>query len=705
MGKKKHSVKRQPDNSSQNASNTPEKRTLYSTTRTKVYMVLFLAFVVFVLYSNSLESPFIFDDLHNILDNPHIHLTELSLEGLISAGFQSPSNRPVANISFALNYYFHEYNIMGYHLVNVLIHITTGILLYFFVKFTLNMPSFRFESRLYHWIPFFTALIWLVHPIQTQSVTYIVQRMNSMAAMFYVLSLLLYVTARRTSAKRKKWFLFSGCIISALLALGSKEIAATLPLMIFLYEWYFFQDLSKTWLKNHRSFLISVMILVLFVAFLFLGPHPVEKIVSSYNLRDFDLTQRVLTQFRVMIFYLSLLIFPHPTRLNVEHDFPLSHSLFDPLTTIFSMGIVMGLFGLSLFIAKKQRILSFCILWFLGNLVIESSVIPLEIVFEHRLYLPSMLIILVTVTAVIRYLKPTWLGMGLLFFAVILFSSWTFERNAVWRDPEILWRDCIEKSPQKARPYCNLGTVLMSQGRLDEAIGFFSEALRLKPKYDKVHSNMGMLFLRQGRLNEAMDHCLKAFKIKPDSLGAHNTMGSILAAQGRLDEAITHYSEALRIKPDSAESHQNMGNVLLRQRKFNEAIDHYVEALRIKPDYAEAHKAIGFVLAAQGRLDEAITHYSEALRIKPDNAEIHQNMGNVLLRQRKFNEAIDHYVEALRIRPDYAEVHNALGAIFASQGRLDEAITHYSEALRIRPDFTPAKNNLDKALANQNQIE
>jgi len=156
-----------------------------------------LVVLAFLIYSNTLGSPFVFDDAPNIQENPHIRLTKLTLEGIKNAGLQnSSSNRPVANISFALNYYFHQYHVLGYHLVNILIHAAAGFFLYLLVKTTMNLPSLRSRYGSHEWIPLFTVLIWLVHPIQTQSVTYIVQRMNSIAAMFYVLSLLLYAKAR-----------------------------------------------------------------------------------------------------------------------------------------------------------------------------------------------------------------------------------------------------------------------------------------------------------------------------------------------------------------------------------------------------------------------------------------------------------------------------------------------------------------------------
>ena len=274
-------------------------------------MLSCLAILVFLIYSNTIQGPFTLDDKRNIQDNPHVRLTKLTLEGITRAGLESPaSKRPVANISFALNYYFDHYNVVGYHLVNVLIHITTGILLYLFAKTTLNIPSLRSRYATDRRIPFFTAFLWLVHPIQTQSVSYIVQRMNSMAAMFYVLAFLLYVRGRLAKKEQRRWPWFVGCAFAGMLALGSKEIAATLLFFILLYEWYFFQDLGMAWLKRHLPHIIGALILLGLLTFLYLGSSPLEEILSGYQYRGFTLAERVLTEFRVVIFYISLLIFP-----------------------------------------------------------------------------------------------------------------------------------------------------------------------------------------------------------------------------------------------------------------------------------------------------------------------------------------------------------------------------------------------------------
>jgi tetratricopeptide (TPR) repeat protein len=667
MGKKKTKKGPRLSPPSQSKADSPREYEGFYGRLREVLILFFLAFIAFSIYSNTLGTPFIFDDVVNIQNNTHIRLTSLTLGGITEAGFESGSKqRPVPYITFALNYYFHRYAVGGYHVVNILIHIITGIFLYFLVRATLNLPTLRSKYETYKWLPFLTTLIWIVHPLHTQSVTYIVQRMNSMAAMFYVLSLFLYVKARMTDEKRKKWTLFSACILSGLLALGSKENAATLPFFIVLYEWYFFQDLSKDWLRRNLKYFLGVVALIGLIAFMYLGMSPWGEVIDQRDFlnNEFTYTERVLTQFRVVIHYMSLIILPHPSRLNLDYDFPLSHSLTDPITTLLSMAAIAGLIALGIYLAKKERLLSFCILWFLGNLVIESTFIPLAVIFEHRTYLPSMFVSLLAVSLGFRYIKPQRAKAAALCVAIVVimvYAVWTYQRNSTWSDKVTLWGDCVVKSPKKPRSRLNLAMALESQGRLDEAMSQYHEALR----------------------------------INPDFWVAHYDLARALFRQQRFEEAISHYYEALRINPDFADTHYNLGEALMLQERFEEAIRHYRKALEIKPDFAKAHNNLGIALEKQGRPREAIDHYLEALRIKPDLAEAHYNMGNVLMRQGRTEEAIRYYYKTLRANPDYLGAHYNLGVALAMGGDRKGAAFHFSEVLRLDPDNFRARQALE----------
>jgi len=658
----------------------------------KFFFILIIGLIGSAIYANTLHVPYFLDDTPNIRDNHHIRLIHLSLKGLLEAGFESPlSSRPVANISFALNYYLGGSSLFGYHLVNILIHIITGLLLFLLFNTTLRLywrplpgvANLRIPTVSWapdHWfrrldpmlVSFGATILWLVHPVQTQSVTYIVQRMNSMAAMFYLLCILLYARGRISQKQRTHnaeatsthpYILFAGSLIAGLLALGTKEIAATIPFFILLYELYFFQNLSWSWVTRNYLYVGIVLVLFFITAAIYMGNHPWDKILAGYAGRDFTLEQRVLTEFRVVIFYLSLLIFPHPSRLNLEHDYALSHSLLDPATTILSLGFILVLLGISIYLAKKDRILSFCILWFLGNLVIESSVIGLEIIFEHRLYLPSMFLILAAVILIYRYLQPKRLQVMILSTVVIVFAFWTFERNKVWQDEVIFFSDCVQKSPNKARPRNALGGALFDQGKVEEAIAQYTDSLQLDPDYASAHYNLGIA----------------------------------LAETGNSTEAIKHYNEALRLNPKETSVLTNLGIELYAAGKIGEAMEHYSKALLVDPYFVNAHIHLAIALAGLGKNSEAIDHYSEALRINPVSTEAHINLGNILLKEGKIKEALWHYSKVLEINPKNALAYNNLGTIVFQMGNYDQAIVLFKEALNINPDFLNAQNNLKSA--------
>jgi len=539
--------------------------------------VLLLAAAVFAAYANSLDGQFIFDD-SRIYNNQHIRITSLDWDSLSQAALASkPVTRPVANLSFALNYYLHGYNVQGYHLVNVCIHLLTGLLLYLLLVATMQTPAFcNLDKRVgderlpYEWLAFLAALLWLVHPLQTQSVSYVVQRMNSMAAMFYLASMLCYVRARLHGARVGKLVLSAASVGCGLLALGCKETSATLPVFVFLYEWYFMQDLDMGWLKRRLPVLALVAGLSAGAAVLFLGWQPLDSILASYGGRDFTLPQRLLTEMRVIFLYLSLLIFPHPSRLTLDHDLLLSTSLVQPISTLFAAAGLIAMVGAAVWSGRRHRLLSFAILWFLGNLIIESSFIALEIVFEHRLYLPAMFLFFVVVVEAYRLLHPRFIKVGLAVAVAlaVLLGFWTFERNKVWHDPISLWSDSVAKAPNKARPRNNLGVALKKAGYLREAAEQYLAVIALDPNFIEAYVNLGNIYQAESRLDEALAMYYKAMDLNGGYAVIHKCIGEIMLKQGKYSRATMYFSEAVRLQPDDAEARSSLQYAQWMWRRF-----------------------------------------------------------------------------------------------------------------------------------------
>lgn len=626
-----------------------------------------LAIAIFILlgvliYANTIESPFYFDDEPNIIKNRHIRLTKLTLENLVNAGFKSPcARRPVVNISFALNYYVHQYDVKGYHIVNLFIHILNATLLYLLFLKTLSSFSRKGCCSTYNnctieeirILAFFATLLWMVHPVQTQSVTYIVQRMNSMAALFYLLSLLLYYHGRSsmmryrthpTSKAKQTRFSpmvivsFIGAFFSGMLAIGSKEIAATLPVFIGLFEWYFFSATGKWHFKRKAFIGIFIFVAMVMVIFIYLGKTPWQGILAGYNQRDFSLGQRLLTQSRVIVFYITLLTFPYPSRLNLTHDFPLSDSLIAPLTTLPSILAIVGLIAIGVYGRRKSMLISFAVFWFLGHLVIESSFIPLEIIFEHRLYLPSMLFGLIIVLYVRRMIPSVRIRYTCLTIMVSVLALWTYQRNAVWQDDIHLWQDCVKKAPRTPRGYTNLGNAYLNHKHFNKAIAAYEKALEIDPQDSMTHSNLGNAWLTGGDVRKAIRHYRAALKIAPENAAAHSNLGVAFNTLGDYDKAIHHFNQAVTLDPNRMEIYNNIGNILARQNKLEGAIRYYRKAIEIKPLYAKAHYNLGNALVRKRSFHEAIAHYRKALQISPDYSEAKRNLEYVLERFRYSEE-------------------------------------------------------------------
>jgi hypothetical protein len=353
--------------------------------------ILIIAGVALAGYSNTFYAPFQFDDRPNISENPNIQIKVFSMDriGQLIKYTYRESIRIFSYFTFVLNYYFGGTNVFGYHLVNLIIHVIAGILLYSFLILTFDLPSLKEKyGAISYRVALFASLLFISHPIQTQSVTYVVQRMASMAGMFYLLCMVLYIKGRLSTGKGRVLFLI-GAVLTYLLGVFSKENVAILPVFIVLYEFYFFRnfDLSPNGKKILFISIGSLFILGV-LGFLLWGERYIQLIIEGYKYRDFTLLERVLTQFRVVLYYLTLLIYPHPSRLNLDYDFRISKTILDPPTTLISIAIIVGLIGYSIWIAKKRPMISFFVLWYFGNLVIESSIFPLEMVYEHRLYLP-----------------------------------------------------------------------------------------------------------------------------------------------------------------------------------------------------------------------------------------------------------------------------------------------------------------------------
>jgi len=545
-----------------------------------VITIVFILASTFLAYSNTFNSSWHLDDLMNITENRNIRIDSFSsseLDLLLRKSFNA--RRFIANLSFAVNYYFHKYDVFGYHLVNIIIHILTAITVYFFTLLTLSRTFLKDSyGKHAYLIASCTAIIFAAHPVQTQSVTYIVQRMASMAALFYLLSMVFYIKGRLSAGTRRILF-FTLSIITAFLAFGTKENTVVLPYMIFLYELFFFNRVRFTEMKRPVLFLVPLIAVLLVGVYMLLSPDYLSHLLNKYSIRDFTMAERLLTEPRVVLYYLTLLVFPLPSRLNLDYDYPVSHSLFDPPTTFISIIIIAGLILFSIIRSKKMPLFSFFIIWYFANLAIESSIFPLEIVFEHRVYLPSVGFIVLAVVSTIRvfeyikvksaiddlYLK--WTGICLIAIVTALLFAGTYQRNFIWKDEYTLWSDVLKKSPNKARAHFNLGDFYKNSGRYNEAESEWKISLRLEPKFSFAHSNLANVYFMKNEYEKAEYHYLQAIKLMKDNSEALYNLANLLTQTGRPEEALIYYEKFIKSPSDEYELQKKRSNLRIQQIK------------------------------------------------------------------------------------------------------------------------------------------
>lgn len=563
-----------------------------------------------IAYSTSFRGQFVLDDLTNILNNPYMEAAQLHYPALRDAVFEGPSSRrPVSKLTLALNYCAGGDHVWGYHAVNLAIHLACGGMVYL-----IGLAMFRsvgLDERQAFWAALTAALVFVSHPIQISAVTYIVQRMTSLAAMFYLAALLLYIHGRDSgNARRRKW-LWGAAGLCWLLSLGSKENAVTLPLAIWLYEAYFIRKLDPQYLKRSLKIFIPVCGIIALV--IFATPAVREMVIGGYEARSFTLGERVLTQFRVVALYLSLLVWPAPGRFCLTHDMAVSHGWFDPPTTLACFFLLAGLVVLGMFTAQRWPVVSFGIFWTLLHLGLESSIIPLELAYEHRMYLPMAGIAWAAAWALFHWVRDwRWAG-TIAAVVVMLLTAFTYERNMVWWNSDSLWKDVLVKYPENARAYNNLGSTQVLRGNLGEGRRYFEMALSRDDKYPDAHYNLATVLDAQGQVDAAVASYERAIELKPDFFQAHNNLGNKRAQQGQLDDAIEHFKIALKYGHRFAVAHNNLGNALNLRGEYEDAIAEYRKAIKIDPVYAQAHFGLANVLASQGMRSDAIEEYRQAL--------------------------------------------------------------------------------------------
>ena len=642
-------------------------------------------------YGNSLSAPFLFDDAGAIVTNDTIRGG-----GPIWKPFCPPSygctvsGRPVLNVSFAVNYALSGLNVLGYHVVNLAIHLAAALVLFGIARRTAALlpglsprPAARARdkktlragavdvdrpSSAATAVAVAVALLWAVHPLQTESVTYVAQRAESLMGLFYLLTLYCFIRGEG-SPRAIVWHAASAA--ACLLGMATKEVMVSAPLIVLLYDRTFLAGSFREAWRRHRGYYLALAATWLVLAGLVIGT---GLLAQNYGKQQpssqwFTWWEYLATEPGVIVHYLRLAFWP--SGLCLDYNWPAAKTL---AAVLLPAILLLTLLVLTIWALVKTPAWGFLGAWFFLILAPTSSFLPVQgaAAFEHRMYLPLLAVIGSVVAGAClagqwlarrRIASLATLGTGgacLAACAAVALGAATFQRNATFRSDLSIWRDTVAKAPGSYRAHTNLGVVLAGHGQFNEAVNEYHRALDVMPDDYETHYNLGNALAHGRQFDEAVAEYRRTLDINPNYVGAEINLGLALAGHGEVDEAIVHYKKALKIQPRRADAHFNLANAL----------------------------------AGRGNGDEAILHYREALEIQPADFDTQHDLANLLARRGQFDEAIEHYRKALEIDSSHIQAHGELGDCLACQGKIDEALAQYRAALDLavsRKDETMAR--------------
>ena len=662
---------------------------------------LLISVVGVLIYSNTLGSSFHFDDESSITANTAIK----NLADLRAIWSFSPA-RFITYLSFAVNYHFGGLNVLGYHIISILIHIAAALTVWQLALRLFRTPAFE-QGGILRKAPLLAlgaGLIFVAHPIQTQAVTYIAQRAASLATLFYALSLTFFISARIAQIQDRNRlhfivpYVLSGA--TGLLALFSKETAFTLPFAMILVEFFFLQTERKVnWKFAGGALVLFSLALIALVRF---------NLISLVDTTDVSRQEYLFTQFRVVLSYVQLLIVP--VGQSVDHFVAASSGLFEAKTFL-SLVVLVLLVLLALWLFPRNRMLSFGIFWFFLTLLPESSIIPIkDYMFEHRLYLPMIgvaLSIVSLVDLVIGGRTADRFVIALVCYIALL--GWlAFERNSVWKDDITLWTDVIDKTPMNPRAYHNRGRAFADRDRVNEALSDYNIAIALAPDLGPPHNNRATLYIRKGMVNEAISDCTEALRIGDvmdyQTARTYFNRGTAYLMKNRLDSAAVDFGQAVVYDPSYSMAYFNLGLLAELRGDTQKAIVNYSRCVALNPQNASALNSLGVIYKRRSQPDSALTHFSRAIAVNPAYPQSYLNRGLMLNEKGEYDRAVADFLAFLKLSPNSFDGHYNLGLAYDRKGDFQNAVNELSLALKFNPSYAPALLARASAHAKAGQI-
>lgn len=610
---------------------------------TKAQVLILLAISILV-YANAIPGPFVMDDLYSIVRNPALgdlsYFTDPALREGLKDNFvvrHHSSSRLVTFLSFALNYSVHGAWAPGFHFLSVLIHAGNALLLYVLVLTVMRTPLMEGagDGAIAGRMAFFAGLLFAVHPIQTQAVNYISERTTLLVASCYFGAVIFYLRARlgREGRGRAVYFALAALVVAA--GMKTKETAFMLPPVLVLCELALFRGpVGRRLMYALPYALLMPLVPLAFVGIDRFSPigQGVRDVLSLTGAGDTPRADYLYTQMRALLVYARLMIMP--VGQNLDYDFRLSDGIAEPGVLGGIALVIAGIGSGFYFLARGRRDIGqrwwgfagFGLLWFFLAMSLESGMVPLiDLVFEHRLYLPSAGLFMAALGVVAGWKGQSALmgrrATSIMLALVLALSAFTVARNYTWADSVRLWEDAVAKSPGKARPHYNLAVEYDTAGKVQDAMREYLMALKIRPDYFDARNNMGLLYARAGLLDDASREFFAIIKDDPKNIKAHHNLGTAYLLQNRYEEAMREFQAVLMLDPDYSDAHLKLGTVYMNLGRIDEAGREFSAAVALAPENPNAHFNLALYNAGKGKLEESLAGFRTVLRLNPKDAD------------------------------------------------------------------------------------
>lgn len=655
---------------------------------TKRFYLFFWFIIVFagvLVYSNSFEAEFQLDDNFHILNRKDIQ--DINNYTYLQK-WSNINQRPLSTFTLAINYQVHGFKVFGYHLFNLIIHLLSAIFVYLLTNQILQSPAIKEKTVKRHrrLIAFFCGLVFVMHPIQTESVTYVIQRMTSLAGLFYLMSASFYIKGRYAMIKDKitlsaTFMVIS--ILSAVLAILSKQIAITIPAAFLLIELFFVRNKDKKLCKKffYTGLIILVSLILLVICF---GEIPRETDrISRYDY--------AITQLRVFTKYLQLSVFPIVQ--NLDYDFHVSHSLKGTKEIISLIVVTLFIFA-GFFLYKKHRVYAFGLFWFIITLSVESTIIPInDVIFEHRLYLPLFGIILILTMLLFEIFSKKNIRIFIISMMLIslFYGILTYARNEVWQSNYSLWKDVVEKSPNKARPHLNYGNALLERGDMQRAITHFTKSIKADPQNWPAYFNRGNVRISTGNYKGAIEDLNIFIEQYPNLPDPRNNLGKAKMLTGDFGGAILEFNKTLELDSTFDKAWFNRGNTRMFIGDYQGAINDFRKSLQFNPGNPSAYNNIAQAFVNLKQADSALLNFNIALDLDPSYAKAYLNRANLFISSGQFDLALKDLNNAISADPTNGKAYQGRGLLHYQNKDYIRAFEDLSKAkeygMNIREEF------------------